>query len=146
MAVPKGTGLTRKQFNYNSWCDGGPAQGWWGSSGGGSLLECNEADNSPYDAPGALYYGINTYNPSENSAFDQDMGMGNGNSNGFYEAVDAVANQIESDNVWYSCVCTQENGQWVSTGSLQYSWDNKYNGYSDCFAKNCDGRSDAREG
>lgn len=40
---------------------------------------------------------------------------------------------------WETCVCFQYEGQWIATGSMQASWDETYNGYSECFNADCDG-------
>ncbi|KAH8807240.1 hypothetical protein F5884DRAFT_880051 [Xylogone sp. PMI_703] len=89
--------------------------------------------------PGSYYFGFDEYTPSEASAWEWDMGITNFENNGFATAVDAGADLMLNTNGWDECVCFQENSQWLATGSMQFSWDNTYNGYSDCWNADCDG-------
>jgi hypothetical protein len=133
--------------NPNTWCNGGPAVASFGPPSNDvpawDVQYCDEDDNGGESADGGagpLYYGFDSYAPNGNSALAWDMGLDDsGDQQGFQEAYDAVYEQVSGDQIWDSCVCMEENGQWTNTGSLQYSWDNQYNGYSECWAANCDG-------
>ncbi|KAJ4855926.1 hypothetical protein T069G_09294 [Trichoderma breve] len=145
--------VLRKRQNpndQNTWCNGGPSVATFGPPENDvpawEVGYCDEDDNSGESADGgagALYYGFDSYAPNENSALGWDMGLDDsGDQQGFQEAYDAVYEQVSGDQIWESCVCMQENGQWTNTGSLQYSWDDTYNGYSECWNANCDGGGD----
>jgi hypothetical protein len=133
--------------NPNTWCNGGPGVANFGPPSNDvpawDVSYCDEDDNGGESADGgagSVYYGFDSYAPNENSALGWDMGLDDsGDQQGFQEAYDAVYEQVSGDQIWDSCVCMQENGQWTNTGSLQYSWDNSYNGYSECWNANCDG-------
>jgi hypothetical protein len=130
-----------KRDIVNTWCNGQAAPTSWASNDGDLIIyECNPSESggqSPGGGPGVLYYGIDAYAPNENSAFSWDMGTTNTAHNGFSGAVGGIATLTYMSNIWDQCICLMENGQWLATGSLQFSWDDVYNGYSQCWSKNC---------
>ncbi|KAF9890632.1 hypothetical protein FE257_005763 [Aspergillus nanangensis] len=81
-----------------------------------------------YGNPGAMYYGADQYNPSRSSAWGWDAGMDNPDHNGFVLFMNAISADIVANQAWMGCICNMENYQWYSTGSLQLSWNNQYNG------------------
>lgn len=45
---------------------------------------------------------------------------------------------MNADPACDTCICFQENEEWYSTGTLQYSWHNTYIGFSAVWDQNCD--------
>lgn len=104
-------------------------------------LSCPEdfSDGEYYGDPGVLYYGFQQYDDAESGALGWDAAMANVDQNGFVTDLNAITQTVADGPSWDTCICYMENGQWYSTGSLQYSWDNTYNGFSNCWAANCGG-------
>ncbi|KAJ7908713.1 hypothetical protein B0H13DRAFT_2331217 [Mycena leptocephala] len=91
------------------------------------------------NAPGAMYYGFDLYGTkAQVDEFQDDLGSTFDDQNGFVPSIEAMANGIVTANAWDTCVCQMTQNTWISTGSIQMSWDNTYNGYSQCFKPNCD--------
>ncbi|RFU24827.1 hypothetical protein B7463_g11514, partial [Scytalidium lignicola] len=86
--------------------------------------------------PDQVYYGFDLYDTGTIDEFEDDLGDAFPESNGMVGTASSIADQ---GNVWDGCVCTKVGGTWTSTGSVQYSWDDTYNGYSECWNANCDG-------
>ncbi len=43
-------------------------------------------------------------------------------------------------NAWQQCICGADQGTSVTTGAVQYIWnDAGFNGYSQCWNSGCDG-------
>lgn len=89
------------------------------------------------DAPTSIYYGFETYNPSLLAAFQSDVGAANNAYNGFVHLIDDIEKHVYQQGGWDECICFQEQGTWISTGILQFSWNDVYNGYSRCWDFNC---------
>lgn len=92
-------------------------------------------------APSGMYYGYDFYGDlAHQREFDADLGIKYDASNKFVNGVLAVEKDMFNRNAWDECVCMQTDGQWISTGSMQMTWDNgKYNGNSACYQANCHG-------
>lgn len=97
----------------------------------------SDTTGSYYGEPAALYYGIDLYGPDQSDAWAWDAGMANVDYNGFVQFMNVVTADMIYNQAWVGCLCNMENGVWFSTGSLQFSWANTYNGYSQCWAANC---------
>jgi hypothetical protein len=86
-----------------------------------------------------MYYGFDLYGTkAQVDEFQDDLGSTFDDQNGFVPSIEAMANGIVTANAWDTCVCQMTQNTWISTGSIQMSWDNTYNGYSQCFKPNCD--------
>jgi hypothetical protein len=84
-----------------------------------------------------LYFGMDFYDGPEildNTVGPADQGDGEATQ----MDADASAYIIQNQS-WENCVCFKKDGNWAGTGSMQYSWDQTYNGYSMCYAADCDG-------
>lgn len=93
-------------------------------------------------APEEIYYGWDLYgSQSAIDEFEDDEGTTYDASNGFINGMIAMGEDIYNQQAWDTCVCQETNNQWISTGSLQLSWDGTYNGYSPCWNANCDGNT-----
>lgn len=94
----------------------------------------------PPGAPTGMYYGYDLYgNAATIDNFEADLGTTYDASNGFAGSLEAMGDNMYSLNAWDMCVCQQtQYTEYIATGSLQLTWDNTYNGYSECFNSNCD--------
>ncbi|KAF7365947.1 hypothetical protein MVEN_00470100 [Mycena venus] len=109
--------------------------------GQGSEKICHPNGIPPEDpnAPDAMYYGFDLYGTkAQVDEFQDDLGSTFDDQNGFVPSIEAMANDIVAADAWDTCVCQMTQNTWISTGSIQMSWDNTYNGYSPCFNPNCD--------
>ncbi|KAJ7816179.1 hypothetical protein B0H13DRAFT_2137146 [Mycena leptocephala] len=70
--------------------------------------------------------------------FQADLGTKFDKENGFEPAIVDMARDIVARQAWDTCVCEKAGNTWISTGSIQMSWDNTYNGYSPCWNPDCD--------
>ncbi|KAF8854584.1 hypothetical protein BDZ45DRAFT_676876 [Acephala macrosclerotiorum] len=91
------------------------------------------------DSEPTIYVGGDVYATNEVSALEWDLGTANSENNGFGDYYDEVTEDMNNEQVWEQCACYMENNQWTATTSIQYSWDNTYNGYSECWNTDCDG-------
>jgi hypothetical protein len=88
-------------------------------------------DNQPHE----WYYGFDDYADSQNL----DFGNALGGEEGFNYMVQGVADVISWQESWDTCICTMVDSTWKTTGAIQASWDDVYNGYGPCWNANCDG-------
>lgn len=97
-------------------------------------------DGNP-NYPTGWYYGWDTYGTAaQATTWDDDLGTAYPKENGFVPAMEALGFDFAKYNAWDECVCMQtNNGQWISTGSIQMTWNGGYNGYSPCWNPNCNG-------
>jgi hypothetical protein len=110
----------------------------------------------PYDGPNNLVDQYGGLDSVDDGGSDPDLIFGMDFYDGPAEIGDAVgepdggsgeATQLDADmsayiidnQSWENCVCFKDNGNWAGTGSMQYTWDQTYNGYSACYAADCDG-------
>lgn len=100
---------------------------------GDELDRCSQIQGS--SSPDQMYYGFDLYDTSSVPELESHVGDKYAESNGLQPLAAKIADQ---GNVWDACICNQENGVWESTGSVQYSWDETYNGYSQCWNQGCD--------
>ncbi|CZR54917.1 uncharacterized protein PAC_04802 [Phialocephala subalpina] len=91
------------------------------------------------DSEPTIYVGGDIYTTNEVSALEWDLGTANSENNGFADYYDEVVKDMNNEQVWEQCACYMENNQWTATTSIQYSWDNTYNGYSELWNTDCDG-------
>lgn len=97
-------------------------------------------ENIPAGAPDQAYYGFDLYgSESAINEWEDDFGTTEDGSNGFPWAMRTLGQDIYDANAWDTCICMETNNQYISTGSLQLSWDYTYNGYSECWNAGCDG-------
>jgi hypothetical protein len=118
--------------------------------------------------PREIYYGVDLYGTkNEIIEYEDNLGVTYSDTNGEVSAYVAMAENIANDNAWDTCVCMQDAGNWIATGSLQMSWDGVYSkplhlrhfltmmlyspvsklircadGYSPCWNPNCDNAAD----
>ncbi|KAJ6505002.1 hypothetical protein C8R45DRAFT_1180948 [Mycena sanguinolenta] len=111
-----------------------------GCSGLGQVEECSQAGSTvPPGAPSTMYYGFDLYGTKADiQEFQDDLGTTYDEQNGFEPAIVAMTDDIVARQAWDTCVCGMTQNTWVSTGSIQMSWDDTYNGYSPCWNANCD--------
>ena len=86
-----------------------------------------------------IYFGMDFYFAGAGTALGQAFGSGANNAATTVQSDADVVTEIVESQAWDSCLCWQELGDWIATGSVQFSWDKTYNGYSACFAADCDG-------
>ncbi|KAJ6464946.1 hypothetical protein C8R45DRAFT_1023519 [Mycena sanguinolenta] len=106
----------------------------------GDAVECTKTGSTvPAKAPATMYYGFDLYGTKAKiEEFQADLGTTYDEENGFEPAIVDMAEDIVARQAWDTCVCEQTQDTWISTGSIQMSWDNTYNGYSPCWNTNCD--------
>ncbi|KAJ6512825.1 hypothetical protein C8R45DRAFT_327811 [Mycena sanguinolenta] len=106
----------------------------------GEAVECTKTGSAvPAKAPATMYYGFDLYGTKAKiQEFQADLGTTYDEENGFEPAIVDMAKDIVARQAWDTCVCEQVQGTFISTGSIQMSWDNTYNGYSPCWNTNCD--------
>ncbi|KAK6981556.1 hypothetical protein R3P38DRAFT_2808034 [Favolaschia claudopus] len=106
----------------------------------GQVQECVRPGGSvPSNAPATMYYGFDLYGTkAEIQEYQADLGTKFDKSNGFEQSMVDMSLDIVERQAWDTCVCQQAQGNWISTGSIQMSWDNTYNGFTPCFNPNCD--------
>lgn len=81
-----------------------------------------------------MYYGFDLYGTkSQINEYEADLGITWDDQNAMIPAIEQMSNDIVRKAAWDTCICEQVKGNWISTGSLQMSWDNTYNGYSPCW-------------
>lgn len=107
--------------------------------GSGSYVD-QYSDNESVDDGGSdpdLIYGMDFYDgPKE---IGDEVGVEDG-GDGEATQLDAdISTYIIDNQSWENCMCFKDNGNWAGTGSMQYTWDQTYNGYSACYASDCDG-------
>jgi hypothetical protein len=86
-----------------------------------------------------MYYGFDLYGTkAQIQQFQADLGTKFDKENGFEPAIVDMARDIVARQAWDTCVCEKAGNTWISTGSIQMSWDNAYNGYSPCWNPDCD--------
>lgn len=98
----------------------------------------------------AVYYGDNWYGQEwQFDAYEYD-GCCMDDANAMYEAA-MLSNTMSDHDAYRTCMCNQVDGQWVSTGALEFQrchggpapgagcQYNGYSGYDDCWASNCNG-------
>ncbi|WWD05441.1 hypothetical protein V865_003518 [Kwoniella europaea PYCC6329] len=105
---------------------------------GGEQYYSSSQNQNP-DAPDAIYYGEDFYgNADQFVEIDDDFGGEYASSNGLAEAAGYLSNDAGGSGWWDTCVCFQTSNTWVSTGSIQMTWNNGgYNGYGQCWQPNC---------
>ncbi|KAJ7864931.1 hypothetical protein B0H13DRAFT_2562833 [Mycena leptocephala] len=106
----------------------------------GEAEECSRPGSTvPPKAPATMYYGFDLYGTKAKiQEFQADLGTTYDEKNGFKPALVDMANDIVARQAWDTCVCEKTQDTFISTGSIQMSWDNTYNGYSPCWNANCD--------
>ncbi|KAK6981546.1 hypothetical protein R3P38DRAFT_2808025 [Favolaschia claudopus] len=106
----------------------------------GEARECVHPGGSvPSKAPASMYYGFDLYGTKADiEEYQADLGDKFDKENGFEPALVDMAKDIVKRQAWDTCVCEQVKGNFISTGSIQMSWDNTYNGFSPCWKENCD--------
>jgi hypothetical protein len=106
---------------------------------GAVIEECGDFNGDTAYGPTEMYYGFDAYNGDQMDALSYDIGTEGANNNGFGQLANDIASVMDQHYIWDACLCFQENSQWVMTGALQASWNGGYNGYSACWASQCDG-------
>lgn len=103
----------------------------------GSYKLCNQQSTS--GGISHVYYGTNFYgNRDQYLTVASDVGAHWVESNGVGNLAKFITESAMYDNWWQACVCKQVSGQWVSTGAIQYTWNNgPFNGIGHCWAANC---------
>ncbi|KAJ7930723.1 hypothetical protein B0H13DRAFT_2264069 [Mycena leptocephala] len=106
----------------------------------GEAKECSRPGSKvPPKAPTTMYYGFDVHGTkAQIQEFQADLGTTHDKENGFEPALVDMAKDIVARQAWDTCVCEKTQNTWISTGSIQMSWDNTYNGYSPCWKPNCD--------
>ncbi|RFU30382.1 hypothetical protein B7463_g5948, partial [Scytalidium lignicola] len=108
----------------------------------GQGVSCNAPQSPPPGSPTSMYYGWDLYGDAEEiDEFEDDLGTTDDATNGFVDGVINMSSDIVTKNAWDTCICQKANNQYIATGSLQMTWDETYNGYSDCYTANCDGNT-----
>ncbi|KAJ7848898.1 hypothetical protein B0H13DRAFT_2285197 [Mycena leptocephala] len=106
----------------------------------GEVKDCTRPGSTvPPNAPATMYYGFDVHGTkAQIQEFQADLGTTYDKKNGFEPALVDMAKDIVARQAWDTCVCEKTQNTWISTGSIQMSWDNTYNGYSPCWKPNCD--------
>ncbi|KAJ7927747.1 hypothetical protein B0H13DRAFT_1024129 [Mycena leptocephala] len=106
----------------------------------GEVKDCTRPGSTvPPNAPATMYYGLDVHGTkAQIQEFQADLGTTYDKKNGFEPALVDMAKDIVARQAWDTCVCEKTQNTWISTGSIQMSWDNTYNGYSPCWKPNCD--------
>ncbi|KAJ7229168.1 hypothetical protein GGX14DRAFT_555208 [Mycena pura] len=114
--------------------------------GVGEEFDCvTPGSTLPSGAPATMYYGFDLYGTqSEIEQYQDELGATDDATNDFEPSLVDMSNDIVSRQAWDTCVCEMQSNTWISTGSLQMSWDNTYNGFSPCFNSNCDNNAEVR--
>ncbi|KAJ6503556.1 hypothetical protein C8R45DRAFT_1185215 [Mycena sanguinolenta] len=100
----------------------------------------------PPGAPTQMYYGFDLYGTkAEIDEYDDDLGTKYDNENGFEPAIVEMTNDIMARQAWDTCVCEQTQGKWISTGSLQMSWDGYINDNTSISALGMFGLDESRQ-
>jgi hypothetical protein len=98
--------------------------------------ECEDFNGDTVYGPTEMYYGFDAYNGNQLDALSYDIGTKGANGDGFGQ----LANRHRDGSTLYMGRASLFPGHkpWVMTGALQASWDSGYNGYSACWASQCD--------
>ncbi|KAJ7935811.1 hypothetical protein B0H13DRAFT_2304306 [Mycena leptocephala] len=95
----------------------------------GQISECVVPGATvPPNAPKTMYYGFDLYGTKAHiEEFQADLGSTYDNENGFVPSIEAMVADVVQKDAWDTCVCQMTQNTWISTGSIQMSWDDTYN-------------------
>jgi hypothetical protein len=83
--------------------------------------------------------GLDMYGgPGPDWNVDNAVGGEGSARNGEGQFMSLASGSVNEYQSWENCLCFQDDNTWVGTGSVQYTWDGVYNGYSTCWAAECD--------
>jgi hypothetical protein len=64
--------------------------------------------------------------------------FGAAGNEGLRRAAQSLSDKKMSQQAWHTCVCFELDGEWVSTGSSQFTWDGgSYLGHDQCYSGGC---------